>query len=464
MFSIFKEGIKNVYPERQPVILSDLARLMRNNPVSGTINQIRKLRENGDQSYRELKRELTYITPNCVVKKRSLKDDSDYSTNFINFSGYIYFDFDVPNAIQFKQEFIQKYKHIVSLVCISSGGGGISVLIKINIDHTKENFNSAWEYIATEIFKDEPIDSQTKDIGRAMFISSDPDVFINYESELEINPDDLKKYGSLYYGINSTNQCISPRESYNTPKCTFPYQLLPYDEMKKIIQFTSIDSRNKVVDYQPTDFLEIKFPKEISDGLKRKFISSCIHRLVYLNPGIDPSYIYTFVFNINEHKANPPMELRSLRRLFEFVYSQTQLNGYAYKDIKIKNFHLNRNAYLSKDDKIKIMNKCNGKVRRNKSITKILEAKEELKSLNQKITQNRVAEITGLGIQTVKKYYWTKDIYDINSMVDDINSQYSNNSDVTINYNAGFTSTSTDGLFCDYGVDFKNTNGNIDTT
>jgi len=452
MFSIFKRGIKNVYPERQPIILSDLAKLIRNNPVSGTINQIRKLRENGDQNYKELKRNLEYITPNCLVKKRSLKDDSEYSTNFINFSGYIYFDFDVPNAIEFKREFIQKYKHIVSLVCISSGGGGISVLIKVNIDHTKENFNSAWEFIVTELFKDEPIDSQTKDIGRAMFISSDPDVFTNYENELEISPTDLKNYESINSIENGINQCISPRESYNTPTCTFPYKLLPFDEVKRIILSTPIDSKNSVIDYQPIDFLEIKFPKEISDGLKRKFISSCIHRLVYLNPGIDPSYIYTFVFYINEHKANPPMELRSLRRLFEFVYRQTQQIGYAYKNIKIKNFHLNKELCLAKNDKISIMNKCNGIVRRNKSITKILEAKAELISLKQKVTQNKVAEISGLGIQTVKKYYWTEDICDIGSMIDEINNQYKDNTDVTFNFNAGFTSTSTDELFEDFGI------------
>jgi len=37
-------------------------------------------------------------------------------------------------------------------------------------------------------------------------------------------------------------------------------------------------------------------------------------------------------------------------------------------------------------------------------------------------------------------------------MIDEMNNQYSNNSDITINYNEGFTSTSTDGLFYDYGI------------
>lgn len=35
------------------------------------------MRENGDQAYKEIKRTLEYITPNCVVKKRILRDDSE---------------------------------------------------------------------------------------------------------------------------------------------------------------------------------------------------------------------------------------------------------------------------------------------------------------------------------------------------------------------------------------------------
>lgn len=462
MFSIYKKGIMNIYPEKQPISLSDLVKLIRNNPAADTINQIRQLRENGDQTYKESKRTLVYITPNCVLKKRSLTGDLEFSENFLYFSGYIYFDFDVTDAVQFKQEFIQKYKHIVSLVCISSGGGGISVLVKVSIDLTKDNFNSIWKFIASDIFKDESVDTQTKDIGRAMFISSDPDVFINYENEIEINPDDLWKYKKIDTIKKGTNQCISPRENNYTPTCTFPYQLLPYDEVKMVNLSTPFYSTNTVIDYDPINFLELKFPKEIGDGVKNKFYSLCVHRLVYLNPFLDPSYIYSFLFYTNKYKANPSMEPRSLKRLFAYVYNQTQQEGYVYNNDRIKNFHLNKDLFLSREEKTTIMNRCNGKVRSNKSITQILEAKADLKSRNEKITQYKVAEITGLGIQTVKKYYWVEDVYDINSMIEEINNQYLDNSNSTINYYAGFTSMNTDGLFNDCGIEFKNTNGNSD--
>lgn len=462
MFSIFKNGITKIYPEKQPIILSDLAKLIRNNPAATTIDQIRQKRINGDQSYKELKRDLAYITPNCVVKKRSLKDGSEYDTNFLNFSGYIYFDIDVPNPVRFKQEFIQKYKDIVSLVCISSGGGGISVLVKVNIDLTKENFQSVWEYIISEVFKCELslVDRKTKDIGRAMFISSDPDVFISHDNELIIDATDLQKYGKIETIKKGTQQGISMKIFNYTSSCTFSYQLLPYNEIKKVNLSTPINSNNPVVDYNPINFSELKFPDEVSDGIKHKFYSSLIHVLVHLNPDLDPNYIYSFLFYTNKYKAVPPMESRSLKRLFEYVYNQTKEEGYLFNNDRIKNFHLNKEFFLSKEEKIKIMNKCNGMIRKNKSITKILEAKAELKSRNVKITQYKVSEISGLGIQTVKKYYWVEELYDINSLVDDINNQFLDNSVSTINYNAGFTITRTDEFNDDYNFENNSEDGN----
>lgn len=446
MFSIFKNGIKNIYPDKQPIFISDLAKLIRNNPDAETINRIRQLRMNSDLNYKKLKQDLIYITPNCMVKKRSIGSSSDFDSNFISFSKYIYFDFDVSDAIEFKQQFVQKYKDILTLVCISSGAGGISVLIKVNIALTRENFNSIWKYIVYEVFKEELplIDTKTKDIGRAMFISSDNDLFINYENELVINPDDLKRFEKVKNNEKGTQHCRSPRKNYNTVSCTFSYQLLPFEEIKKVNLSTPIKLSNSLIDYQPINFLEIRFPKEIPDGYKHKYFTSIIHRLLYLNPDLDPSYIYSFIYYTNKYRANPSMELRTLNRLFEFVYNQTQMEGYEFKNERIKNFHLNKDASLSKEEKISVINKCNGLVRSNRSIQKIVEAKTELISRNEKITQKKLAQITGLGIQTIKKYYRVDGIFDINTKIDEINYTYSSNSGSTVPYHSGLTFPNTD--------------------
>jgi hypothetical protein len=446
MFSIFKNGIKNIYPEKQPIILPDLVKMIRNNPATEMINHIRRLRENKDQSYKDLKRDLAYITPNCVVKKRSLKMDSEFDSNFSCFSGYIYFDFDVENAYDFKHYFTSKYKHIVSLVSISASAGGISVLVNPNVVLTNENFNSVWDYVLNEVFTEvaSSADLKTKDIGRAMFVSSDPEVFVEYENELIIKPDDLNRFEKVIPIKKGTGQCISPREKINTVSCTFLYQLLPFEEIKKVNLSTPIVLKNSVIDYQPINYLEIRFPKEIPDGHKHRYYTSYIHKLVYLNPDLDPSYIYSFILYINKYRANPSMELRSLQRLFEYVYNQTQQEGYKFKNERIKNFHLNKDCSLSKEERLSIINKFNGMVRSNQSIQKIIDAKAELIYSNEKITQKKLAQITGLGIQTVKKYYKVDEILDIKMKVDEINNEYLSNSGATISYHSGFNFPNTD--------------------
>ena len=440
MFSIFKSGIKNIYPEKQPIILPDLARMIRNNPATETINLIKKLREDNNLRYKELKRDLAYITPNCVVKKRSLKNDEEFNMNFKNFSGYLFFDFDVNNAADFKDYFINKYKNIVSLVCISASAGGISVLVKVNVELTKENFNSVWEFILYEIFTEAAsnADLKTKDIGRAMFVSYDPEVFVDYENEIIIDPDDLKWYEKVTPIKNGTGQCISPPERINTVPCTFSFHVLPIDSIKMVNLSTPIEIKNSVIDYQPIEYLKIWIPREIQDGYKHKYYASYIHKLVNLNPNMDPSYIYSFIFYVNKYRANPSMELRSLQRLFEYVYNQTKMEGYEFNNVRIKNFHLNKNAALTKDQKISIYNKLNGLARSNKSIQKIIDAKTELISRNEKVTQKKLAQTTGLGIQTIKKYYKSDAIFDINQKVEEINASYLNNSGTTNSYHSGF--------------------------
>ena len=101
MFSYFEKGITNLIPSKT-IDLSQLVKLIKNNPKKSLINEIRELRLKGDQTYKEKKIFLNYITPNCSVKKRSLKEEEDYTKNFIAPSSYIYFDFDdVVNAQEF---------------------------------------------------------------------------------------------------------------------------------------------------------------------------------------------------------------------------------------------------------------------------------------------------------------------------------------------------------------------------
>lgn len=191
MFSYFEKGIIDTHPKKT-IDQRDLVNLIINNPCRVQIETIREFKRQGNLSYKVLKRKLPNITPNCIVKKRSL-DDADFETNFVQNSRYIYFDIDeVPNVDEFKKSFIVKYGHLVSVVCKSTSGMGISILFRLtNTIVNKHQFFQIWNEIRTTILKDEKIDPDCKDIGRAMYISYDPEVYYNYDNEITVKVSDI---------------------------------------------------------------------------------------------------------------------------------------------------------------------------------------------------------------------------------------------------------------------------------
>jgi len=151
VFSYFKEGIKDVNPEKI-IDLPTLIKIIKNNPERSLIEWIRTLRKQGIHEYKELKKKLPNITPNCIVGYRNLKDDN-FDRNFTAPSGYIYFDTDdIINVDEYKQYFIKKYGHLVSMVSKSSSCSGLSFLFKLTFNiTTKEQFFQVWDVIRTTV-------------------------------------------------------------------------------------------------------------------------------------------------------------------------------------------------------------------------------------------------------------------------------------------------------------------------
>ena len=111
--------------------MAELVDIIKYNPFQKDYDRIRSLTK-GDKEYNELKRELPRCQPNYVVTYNSLNSDN-FNRNFISGSGYIYLDIDqIDHPIEFKKWFIEKYRDIVTMVCLSCGGTGLSILIRVN--------------------------------------------------------------------------------------------------------------------------------------------------------------------------------------------------------------------------------------------------------------------------------------------------------------------------------------------
>lgn len=392
MISYFKNGITDLLPTKQ-ITFNELTELIRSNPEKDKIEHIRRL-DRSHPDYSKLKEELPYITPNCWVKYRNL-EAGKFNTNFIESSQFIYFDIDSVdgNIREYKSNFLKKYSHLVSLVCISTGGKGLSILIKVSVPiHSKEDFKSVWSWIEMNMFGEEKLDKSVKHLGSAAYISWDPDLFVNFENELEI--EGLDDY-NIEIGLN---QGITTQDIFN--ETTFNPIPLP-EVLRILLMETPVDIVNPILDIKPVDYIRIKYSGKIRDGFKHKTYTRLIHELAYLNPSVNPVYIASFIYHLNE-RAKPPMQQRELFRLFNNVYSSIVLDDeYLYTGLKVKKVHINKS--LNKKEKTSLACKVNGKLRRNKSIEKINKAKDELAREGQKISCKNISVRSGLALSTVKR-------------------------------------------------------------
>jgi len=425
MFSYFQKGITDTNPSKT-IDLPQLIKIIKDNPNKHLIDWIRLLRKQNNEEYKELKRDLPNIAPNCIVKYRSLKDH-EFQQNFIMSSGYIYFDTDdIENVDEYKEYFIKKYGHLVSVVCKSSSCGGLSILFKLtNTISSKEKFLHVWDTIRTTLLQDERIDIKCKDIGRVMFISYDPEVYVNYENEITIDTSncifekdssDNKKRVKHPISKNSINNKVVYSFS-DKDKPT----IIPIDQvLMKLVTKTIVPVDNLIVDLKPVDYAEVYIPKQIKDGTKHTIYTSIIHQLVYLNPTIEKEYIFSYLWYINYNHSKPSMEKRELIRLFNMVYTGIKKAGDIHPIIKTKWVHFNSDHRLTGKEKNKLANTLNGYYRRHQTINKIVSVKDELTRKGEMVTRKSVSQITGLSLKTVQIHFNSEPI-DMDMVIQQMN-------------------------------------------
>jgi hypothetical protein len=418
MFSYFNGGIKNIYPKRH-IDLPTLVRLIKNNPEKFKIEKVRELRRTG-MDYSSPKSYLPYITPNCLVKIRNVKE-SDY--NLITPSSYIYFDIDeYPNSQKLKDRFILEYGHIASLICISCSGGGISILFKVsNLLKNENDFLIARQYIIENILVNEKIDTNAGGIARPMFISSDPDLFFNYENELEVpvalfkkskkKIDNCRLEDKISNGDMIRIHC-APQE---------PFIPTPIKEvLEQLILETPVIVENPVVDYNEVNYVEIRFKYLIKDGLKHKTFTSMIHKLIYLNPTTDKHLLLSYLYHVNMgYTGNKKMELRELMGLFDTIYNGAIILGNSKVKPVLKRIHYNKDCDAT-FNKRKMSGKIRGIIKENEYKLKIRTAIEEMEAQGIPISKSSISKYSGIHRGTIIKHMDT-DLHDINKIIDEIN-------------------------------------------
>lgn len=406
MFSYSTKPLKGSSQIEENIDFSKLVRLIRNHPNKDIVFESTTLRREGrDVECRNLKKsKLPWLTPNCIVKKRLLDNKNNFNQNFIQSSGYIYYDVDDFSDILTKDEFVSHYGHITSLISKSVTGRGISLLVRINRKiETKEDFLLTYDYIKQEYFPSIKFDDNVRIFGCAWILPYDEDVFVNYDSELEIpkflNEGSYDVYKNTPQHIRGMNPCIDKKIEEEV------------DAIDTGVEFGSHILETKV-DFdglyciKPTPILSIRFPRRILDGSKHKVFRKNVHDYICLNPNGSLNSTIHLVVQINKNFGKPPMEYNHLKSLvrnqYEYIKSNKDYVNLSPKSLRV--IHYKKRRLIPSPIRLNFSNQMRGILDKGLTWKRIHYSINYLLDEYGTYTYQDIATTLGISKSTVKRH------------------------------------------------------------
>jgi hypothetical protein len=411
MFSLYEGKINNKIPSKT-IDFNTLITIVKTNPYKRDYKVIRTHKK-GDIQYNQGKKELVRCHPNCVLKYNSISGP-DFEKNYEIGSGYIYLDIDnLNNPIEFKKEFILKYKEVVSMVCLSSGGNGLSVLVKINhLITSKHEYKCIIDFLKSQYFRDVEFDRGSDKLSQMWFISHDPNVFVNTEVCIDVTE-----------GLKCVDQGIIHRVvSNNTLFYALEKEIMYLsiaDINSNLITRTKYNNK-KAIDIETVPWTDIKIPRVIKDGNKRRIYTRLIHSLFHLNPEVEPKYVLGYIYNVNRNCADPKMSYKDLLSLFNMQYGYIKSDHYKYQNYRYKTLHISPDAKLTSSQKSIIANKVNGCIRKNKTKSVIAAAINQFSNKEKDYSVSSISKTTGVSRKTVGLYINNLDPIDIDALINQL--------------------------------------------
>jgi len=187
---------------------------------------------------------------------------------------------------------------------------------------------------------------------------------------------------------------------------------------------SSIEVKNKVVDYREVEIVNFFLPKNINEGNFNKRYYTALQTLVYNNLEASKEKCFNFLFSLN-NKMNFKMDKVNFQNKFNTWWAIIK-NSSKYTDAptQTKHIHFNPNAFLSKQQKKDITSRIVGLKRSLNAIERIYGIRKENPNLN-KTEINKLYELKykKKGTNTIRKYWETKP-YSIEDEVKKINMEY----------------------------------------
>ena len=158
-----------------------------------TLNLFKVLEDIQNGAYKESIKNVRLLINDKVLKDLEKKKlpligfsgtfSSRGNSNLLQSSGIAALDFDNVNDLETLVESVNKDKFTFSSF-ISPSGNGLKVLVKIPLVPTDADYKSFYSELQKHYDQYEKTDDSTKDISRASFVSYDPNLYLNLDSEM----------------------------------------------------------------------------------------------------------------------------------------------------------------------------------------------------------------------------------------------------------------------------------------
>jgi hypothetical protein len=182
---------------------------------------------------------------------------------------------------------------------------------------------------------------------------------------------------------------------------------------------SSVEVKNKVVDYREEEVVNFFFPKNINEGNFNKRYYTALQTLVYLNQEASKEKCFNFLFSLN-NKRNFKMDKVNFQNSFNTWWASVKdCAKYIDAPTQTKHIHFNPNALLSKQQKKDITSRIIGLKRSLNTIERVYEFRQQNPILN----KSNVQKALNCSINTIRKYWETKP-YDMEQEVIKINLEY----------------------------------------
>lgn len=388
--------------------INELYNSVKENSNKDLIEKLRSL-EYKSKDYDKLKLKLPAIKTHGVFNGLTNND-------LVELNGYMYFDIDNVNDTWYEY-ILEKYSNYISLLCKSIGGKGYSFFVKVD-GLTIENHRQVYLFLANEVFNLLPIDMNAYSLNRNWFVSYDENCYINKKVSFSASCL-LNSPQTPLLNTKTFKDCGpasgSLKENYDALNDTFFKNIIPFKLLQKQLSFETRYGDDIKGDYivHYKEYHKAILPKEIKDGSKHKVYSRLINSLYYLNNDITKEQIFSLLYYINENRTDKKMKFERLVSLVKSICEKIETDGVIICKTRQKPIWFDPKSKLSGKDKRELAPKIMGVIRTNKTIDRINDAKDILINNGEKVSQNRVLEITGLSIATIKRN-WNKCKGDIN--------------------------------------------------